>query len=128
MSGNIGAPEDEEALRNSGYIVYRDGLRPPSKPVDLDDYPAVVGDFGGDAEDAAEDHADDNDMGYTRPTGDRNDIRENTVLVTAAFDAAGDPRFQDVRLKVVRTAWAHDPTLREIARRRSAQSLPLPFD
>jgi hypothetical protein len=146
----------EEALRNSGYTVYRDGVVPPSEPVDLAEYPAVVGDFGGDsndgnveddedeaenktgdqvgdevgdeAEDEADDYADANDMGYVRPAGDRYDIGENIALVTAAFRAAGNPRYQDVRLKQVRTAWALDPTLREIARKRTAPSLSLPSE
>ena len=137
----------EEALTNSGYTVYRDGVRPPTEPVDLDEYPAVVGDFGGHADDGnvggdedkaedeaegetkdeAEDYADANDMGYVRFVGDRYNIGENVELVTAAFRAAGDPRYQDVRLKPVRTAWALDPTLREIARRRSGPSLPLEY-
>jgi hypothetical protein len=137
MGENIGAWE--EVLKNGGYTVYPHGaVKPPSEPVDLDDYPAVVGDFGGDAndgnieghgdeagvedEDDVEDYADADDVGYVRPPADRIDIRENTPLVTAAFYAAGGPQFQDVRLKPAKTVWAPAPTLREIARRRGTPS------
>jgi hypothetical protein len=140
MSENIGAWE--EALKNNGYTVSPYGaIKSPSEPVDLDDYPAVVDDFVGEGnveddedeaelevEDEVEDYADANDMGYVRPTVDRKDIYENTALVTAAYHLAGGPRYQDVRLKAAKSVWAPDPTLREIARRRSAPSLALPLD
>jgi hypothetical protein len=113
LSENIG--EFEETLRNIGFIVYREGARPPSEPVDFDDYSAVANDYGSDANngeveddedeaediagDETEDYADATDMGCVYRSLDRDDIREDTGLVTAAFRAAGDPSFQDVRLK-----------------------------
>jgi hypothetical protein len=45
--------------------------------------------------------------------------RENTELVAAVFEGAGNPRFQDVRLKPAMTRNCPGPTYREVAMQRA---------
>jgi hypothetical protein len=45
--------------------------------------------------------------------------RENTELVAAVFEGAGNPRFQDVRLKPAKTRNCPGPTYREVAVQRA---------
>jgi hypothetical protein len=45
--------------------------------------------------------------------------RENTELVAAVFEGAGNPKFQDVRLKPAMTRNCPGPTYREIAMQRA---------
>jgi hypothetical protein len=68
----------------------------------------------GDDDDADDDDADDFGEDYGGPGAGW----ENTDLVTAVFRAAGNPRFEDVRLKVARTS-RPDPTDRELVLRRA---------
>ena len=50
---------------------------------------------------------------------DNHDRWENTELVAAAFRAAGNPKFEDVRLKSARTSDRPAPTHRELALQRA---------
>jgi hypothetical protein len=75
-----------------------------------------------------EDHDDDHNCGADddcpRVTVDQRDRRgpwENMELVAAAFQAAGNPTYQDVRLKSPQTSHCPGPTHREIAVERATR-------
>jgi hypothetical protein len=75
-----------------------------------------------------EDHDDDHNCGADddcpRVTVDQRDRRgpwENMELVAAAFQAAGNPTYQDVRLKSAKTSHCPGPTHREIAVERATR-------
>jgi hypothetical protein len=53
--------------------------------------------------------------GHGRILGSRGDCWENTARVNSVFEAAGNPRYLDVKLKTVRVLRSSDPTHREIA-------------
>jgi hypothetical protein len=61
----------------------------------------------------------DDDIAVSSEHGAPTRDRENTELVAAAFQAAGNPRFQDVRFKPAKTSHSANPTPREISLRRA---------
>jgi len=73
----------------------------------------LADDFG--AVDDVENEGRDQSHGYVRISGARGDDWENTAQVNKVFEAAGNLRFQDVKLKTVRALRSSDPTYREIA-------------
>jgi hypothetical protein len=77
--------------------------------------PAIVADL-----DLADDHDDSVDDGSSGTERHRRpgDPLENTELVSAVFRAAGNPTYQDVRLKSAKTDHCSGPTHREIAVQR----------
>jgi hypothetical protein len=77
-----------------------------------------------DPEDHDDDHncgADDDCLRVTVDQRDRPGRWENTELVAAAFQAAGNPTYQDVRLKSPQTSHCPGPTHREIAVERATR-------
>lgn len=75
--------------------------------LDLDD----LGDSDGDGDDGADDDCPSDPEDYGEPGRHR----ENTELVAAAFRAAGNPKYQDVRLKLAKTSNCPNLTHREFA-------------
>src|SRR5258708_101118 len=68
--------------------------------------------------DLADDHddgMDDDGPSGTEHYGRPGDRLENTELVAAVFRAAGNPTYQDVRLKSAKTNHSPGPTHREVA-------------
>jgi hypothetical protein len=69
--------------------------------------------------DLADPEDDDEGTGGFTDVGAPGDRLENTELVAAAFRAAGNPKYQDVRLKAAAGGNRPVPTYREIALQRA---------
>jgi hypothetical protein len=74
-------------------------------------------DFDEDEDD--QDGTDDDDILVFSEHGGPGRDKENTNLVAAAFRAAGDPRYQDVRFKPAKANHWVNPTPREISLKRA---------
>jgi hypothetical protein len=118
-------------LKENGLRVLTQSMPPADGPVlagiDNTDSPspATVADLDlVDPEDHDDNHNCGADDDCPRVTVDQRDRRgpwENTELVAAAFQAAGNPTYQDVRLKSAETSHCPGPTHREIAVERATR-------
>jgi hypothetical protein len=76
--------------------------------------------------DLAESEEHDEDAEVVSEFGQPGDRLENTELVAAAFRAAGNPRYEDVKLKAQRSSNCLVPSYREIALQRAKRvNLPV---
>jgi hypothetical protein len=88
------------------------------------DEPRPLAATNGDRHDLDEDEddqdgTDDEDIRVSSEYGAPSRDKENTELVAAAFRAAGNPRYQDVRFKPAKTGHWVNPTPREISLKRA---------
>ena len=87
----------------------------PSLVADFDDEDGslLANDFGAVDDDESDGRG--RRYGNARIPGSRDDLLEDTARVSRIFEAAGNPRFQDMKLKTVRVLRSPDPTFRELA-------------
>jgi hypothetical protein len=120
-------------LRENGLEVLTRSVPPADGPVlsDIDNtenpLPSTVAELDLVDPEDDDDEGDDDGVGddVARVTVDQRDRPgqwENTELVAAAFRAAGNPKFEDVRLRSAKTSYRPAPTHREIALRRAKRA------
>jgi hypothetical protein len=105
-----------EQLRDSGFTPFVESTSAESGSSVVadfgdDDGNSLANDFG--TVDEIESEGPDQSHDYTRISGGHGEW-ENTAKVNKAFEAAGSPRFQEVKFKAARTVRSSDPTYREI--------------
>jgi len=110
-----------DRLREGGFTPL-ESTSAGGDPVDGDGNP-LADDLWADDEIESEDRDQNDD--HAPISGSPGDIRENTERVNRAFEAAGSPKFQDVKLKTAGTVRSSDPTCRQIAMRQAKRTTSL---
>jgi len=115
-------------LRETGFTPFDDSTSAGSDAsvltacVDEDGNP-LADELWADDEVESEDRDQNDD--HAPISGSPGDIRENTERVNRVFEAAGNPRFQDVKLKTAGSVRSSDPTCRDIAMRQAKRTTTL---